>query len=289
MNIDIRDKPALSNEDILSLNFIKRPSPYFFRNHYREGLRSRLMQVLDPGDVAREATGVVQDGMRFFPVAQPLAMFRIFKKKFSSVGEIQKEIDNYKLVQQYLPESHYAISSEFMVDYIRENQKTILLCGIQEYVPGEALDPWHENALLKFESVFHKFPKEVLETATQNLASFIDGIKQMVGQSGFIPDLAGVGNLILTSRGEIKIVDINNISEVSYTAHIPVDDKGYPVSDKSIQAIFQLERQVLRRSTVADETLYRFFLQPQRMKDVKELEIHFHQVVANSGNYPAVG
>jgi len=288
MTIDIRDKPTLSHDDIIRLNFIKYPSRYFFRNHFREGLRSRLIQVLKLSDVALETRGILQHGICMFPIAQPVAMLRIFKNKFSSLSDIQKEIDNYKILQQWLSKFHYAVSSEFMVDYIRGRHKSILLCGLQEYVQGESVDPWHANARLKIEGIVKRSPEGTLETALENLASFVNCIKNIIMKTGTIPDLAGVGNLIMTALGIVKLVDINNISKLSMDHHIPVDDKGYPVSDKSVQALFQIETQILGRTKNPADTLYGFFLDPKRMKAVRELETSFHQITAHTGNYPSV-
>jgi hypothetical protein len=288
MTPDIRDKPTLSHDDIIALNFIKRPSRFFFRHHFREGLRSRLIQVLKLSDVLIETEGIVQQGIAMFPTAQPVAMLRIFKNRFSSLHDIQKEIDNYKILQQSLPTSHYAVSSEFLVDYTRGPDKSILLCGLQEYVQGDSLDPWHENALLKIESMVNGRHKAVLKSALESLASFVKCIRSFTMKTGCIPDLAGVGNMIMTSSGVVKLVDINNISRVSMKHQIPVDDKGYPVTDKSIQALFQIETQLLGRPKDTADDLYCFFLDPHRMKAVRELEMIFHRTAAHCGNYPSV-
>ena len=127
-----------------------------------------------------------------------------------------------------------------------------------------------------------------LNTALENLASFVNCIKNIIMKTGTIPDLAGVGNLIMTPLGIVKLVDINNISRLSMDHHIPIDDKGYPVSDKSIQALFQIETKILGRPRDGVDTLYRFYLDHQRMKEVRELETSFHQITAHSVNYPSV-
>ena len=286
--MDIRTQPTLSHDDIVKLNFIRRPCPYYFRIHFREGLRSRLLQVLNPEDVRHENQGAIQHGMRLYPVAQPVAMLRIFKKQFIAWQEVQKEIQNYKLIQRYVPPQHYAASSEFIVDYVQNDKNQILLCGLQEYVSGEAIDPWHENTRLKIETDMHNTATGSLDLALSNLASFIGCIKTMARQTQTIPDLAGVGNLILTPEAEIKLVDINNISRFSYETAIPLDDKEYPVSDKSIQALYNLESQVLGHKKAGDETLYRFFLNPLRIQAVREVEIAFQKKTAPYGNYPVV-
>ena len=88
--------------------------------------------------------------------------------------------------------------------------------------------------------------------------------------------LAGVENLLITHTGDIKLVDINNISKVTFEPTISIDDKGYPVCDKSIEALSLLEQKLLARPIDMRETIYRAFLDPQRMKDVKALEKEFH-------------
>ena len=93
----------------------------------------------------------------------------------------------------------------------------------------------------------------------------------MILQTNRVPDLAGVGNLILTRSGNIKLVDINNISRVSFDRTIPLDDRGYPVCDKSIEALSLLERKLTGRSLDGRDIIYNTFLDPERMKDVKEI------------------
>jgi len=285
--MDIRTKPTLSHNDIVNLNFIRQPCSYCFRIHYREGLRSRLLQVLKAEDVLLETQGVLQEGIRLFPVAQPVAMLRIFKKQFKIWTEVQKEIENYKLVQRHVFAHHYAASSEFIVDYMQGGNNQIMLCGFQEYVPGEAVDPWHENTRLKIETDMDNSPTGTLDLALSNLASFIGCIKDMALQTQTIPDLAGVGNLILTPKAEIKLVDINNISGFSHETTIPLDDKNYPVSDKSMQALYNLDTQVLGNDQAENEELYRFFMDPQRIRAVREIEIAFQKRTAQPTNYPA--
>ncbi len=70
-------------------------------------------------------------------------------------------------------------------------------------------------------------------------------------------------------------MDINNISRVSFKATIPLDDRGYPVCDKSIEALSLIERKLLGCSIDAQDPLYRVFLDPERMKEVKSIEEEF--------------
>jgi hypothetical protein len=98
----------------------------------------------------------------------------------------------------------------------------------------------------------------------------------MILEARYVPDFAGVENLLITPAGDIKLVDINNISKVSFTADIRLDDKGYPVCDKSIEAVAMLEKELLGKPIDRTEKLYQIFLDPQRMKDVGALEDKFH-------------
>ena len=70
--------------------------------------------------------------------------------------------------------------------------------------------------------------------------------------------------------------------------HIPIDDKKYPVCDKSVQALFQIETRILGRPKDASDLLYDFFMDPLRMADVRQLETAFHMETAHAGNYPSV-
>ena len=115
---------------------------------------------------------------------------------------------------------------------------------------------------------------------------FIQSVKKMILEAKYVPDFAGRENLILTLAGNIKLVDINNISKVSFGATILLDDKGYPVTDKSIEAISILEQKLLDRPIAKTDTVYRVFLDPDRMKRVKKLEEAFHASVKFSEHYP---
>ena len=137
---DIRDRGTITHEDVLGLNFIRKPSPHYFRGHFREGLRSRIIQVLNPGDVQAESNGLMQAGIKRYPLARPLRMLRIFRKPISSLRDITDEIVNYQIIQKHLPSAYYASSSEFLVDYRKPDKCEIVLCGLQEFVDGEALD-----------------------------------------------------------------------------------------------------------------------------------------------------
>jgi hypothetical protein len=85
MTQDIRDQPYLNEEDFLALNFVKHPGGYTFRRHYRQGLRSHIMEVLHPEDIKNETKGIIIRGLRSYPRAVPLKMFRIFRTKFETL------------------------------------------------------------------------------------------------------------------------------------------------------------------------------------------------------------
>jgi hypothetical protein len=287
MKEDVREKASLSHHEVVALNFVRDPGTYFFRRHYKQGLRSHVMEVLRRDDVERERTGVVIEGVRWFPKARPIKMLRIFRTKFNGLAQALEEVKRVKIIEKYLAPDHVAMSDEFLVDYIMDGRRDFILCGLQEAVEGEILDPWSpitEAHLTELFSRMGRNPTETQEMDTERLVrrarkrvhKFIEGVKRMVLEGNHVPDLAGVGNLLLTPEGEVKIVDINNISRVPYGPAIPIDDKGYPVCDKSVQALALLEQKILGNTMKVEEAVYKTFLDSQRMRDVKVLEDKFH-------------
>ena len=283
---DIRDKPFLNHKDILDLNFIRDPGIYLYRKHYRMGLRSHIMEVLDPGDVKHETKGIIVDGLRWYPRAEPLGMLRIFRTRFNTLKDAEEELRRVKIIYAFLAPDHVAKSEEFLEDYARHKKHEILLCGLQEYVEGEVLEPWSHldkghvvthmcNMLFKKAGGSGDTADRWKHGVEQKAENFIAGVKQMILEANHVPDLAGVGNLILTHSGHIKLVDINNISKVSFDSIISLDDRGYPVCDKSIEALSLLEGKLLGRPLHRNDPAYKVFLDPERMKDVKAIEDGF--------------
>lgn len=284
---DIRDKPYINEKDVMGLNFIKVPGIYVFRRHYRQGLRSHIMEVLDRDDMEKESRGLIIDGIRWFPRAKPLKMLRIFRTKFYHLNEALDEVGRVKTIVKYLGPEHLALSDEFLVDYITPRRRDFVLCGLQDFVDGEILDPWNpldKSHLISLwermgggkEYVSEKGRKRFIQIVTKNSESFINKVKKMIYEANHVPDLAGVGNLILTPSGDIKLVDINNISKVTFESAIRLDDKGYPVCDKSIEALSLLEQKLLHRPINMGERIYGTFLDPQRMDHLRALEREFH-------------
>ena len=287
MTEDIRDKTYITHEDILSLNFIREPAAYVFRKYHKQGLRSHIMEVLDPEDVLKQKNGEMIDGIRIFPWAVPLKILRVFRTKFSCMEDVFEEITTLKIIEKYLPKDSYAKSDEFIADYILNDTKDIVLCGLQEYIEGEVLNPWDPIPEAQLADIFaqadvkksdkHRTgPEQRIQKFYKKVEDFIDCVKKMILEAHYVPDFAGVENLLITPAGDIKLVDINNISKVSFTPDISLDDKGYPVCDKSIEAVSMLEREVLGKPIGHTEKIYQVFLDPQRLKDVRALEDKFH-------------
>ena len=156
MTKDIRDKAHISHEDIIELNFIRKPGAYVFRKYHKQGLRSQIMELLDPDDVIKQNRGEIINGILFFPWAMPLKMLRIFKTRFDSLTDVFEEIRKVKIIEKYLPSDSYAKSEEFIVDYIWNVNRDFILCGLQEYVAGEILNPWETTGLNQLENLFAK-------------------------------------------------------------------------------------------------------------------------------------
>lgn len=290
---DIRDHAYISPEDVTRLNFIRKETPFRFRRHYRQGLRSHIMEVLDPARLADETTGVMTDGIRTFPKAVPLRMLRIFRSRFASKSDAMEEIVKYRYLLRFLPPGSFAVSDEFLVSYRTPRGWDVLLCGWQEYMIGKTLDPWRivdsedlraffeemrADSRFRIQQPVDALTKRFLDYA----ADLIDGVKAMVLQAGHIPDLAGVGNLLVSPDGRPKLVDINNITPVSFSPEIRVDDKGYPVCDKSIEALSILESHLPNRNIADHDPVYRHFLTPARRKAVRLLEERFYNALATA-------
>ncbi len=312
MEEDIREKVDIRSKDVTDLNFIRDTGRYVFRRHYRQGLRSRIMAVLDAGDVRVEAEGRMEGGIRVFPRALPKKMLRIFMSRFKRTSEALAEARIYKLIEASLGAGHVAASSEFIVSYRRDGgRQEILLCGLQDYVAGEILDPWElergeleRGELTGRESDREKLFREsstrgnhlaglcrsiqakqgvagdealsdLIERAWSSTEDLVSRLKQMILKTRCIPDLSGIGNLILTNDGDIVLVDINNVSTVIMDDLIRTDDKGYPVCDKSIEVVAILERRLLERTIDMANPIYGHFLDPARMRRVSRLEEEF--------------
>ena len=281
----------------MGLNFIKKQDTYVFRKYYKQGLRSQIIEILISSDAVKQDKGEIINGIRFFPRARPLNILRIFRAQFESVENVFEEIKKYKILEDYLPPDAYSKSCEFIVDYIREGKRDFILCGLQEYIEGKVLNPWdlfYKNHLINLVRSMQDQGHNPLKMTTGQLfqrvkkqaSKFIDSLKRMILEANYVPDLAGIGNLILTAYGNIKLVDINNISRVSLGPDIGLDDKGYPVCDKSIEAVSIMEQKLLDRAIDETETIYKIFLDPERIKRVKDLEEKFHHTSKFGGLYP---
>jgi hypothetical protein len=287
---DIRDKPHLDHDEILALNFIRSPGYYLFREHYYTGLRSHIMEVLDPADVERQTKGVFIDGLRWYPRAEPLKMLRIFRIRFNDLGDAEEEIRKVKMIQEYLAPDHLARSEEFLLSYTDRGKSEILLCGLQEYVKGEMLDPWSTLDKNHLVSLFgrmasEKAADEWVREVGKKAENFVMKLRRMILEKNVVPDLAGMGNLIITPSGHIKLVDINNISKVSFHPFIRLDDKGYPVCDKSIEALSLIEHKLLNRPVSRTDFIYKTFLEPERMKEVKKHVKKFHLTMKSTTSH----
>ena len=288
MSMDIRDKAFISHADVIGLNFINDSGPYVFRRHYRQGLRSHVLEVLKRVDVEREKNGLEVHGVRWYPKAKPLKMFRIFKSRLATLELALREINRVKITERFLAPDFLATSSEFIVDYETPEGRDLLLCGFQEYEAGEIVDPWcilgrRTFVAAMYESMRGNFDglemtrEDWMMTVRKRAAEFIQRIKAMIHQAGYIPDLAGIGNLVVIPTGEIKLVDINNISKVVFDSKIRLDDRGYPVCDKSIEALSLLDEKIVGHTLDRREEIYRTFLDPGRRKEVKGYEEIFYR------------
>lgn len=282
---DIRDQACLSGSEVQQLNFINASGRYTFRKYYRSGLRSHIFEVLLAEDVLRETRGEIVDGIRLFPRARPKKMFRILRNRFENKAAVFHEIEKYNLLLKFLGPALIAKSDEFIVDYTGTGTSRIVLCGLQEYVEGEILDPWRLSGKDDLKNLFRSTSNRefqhpaVVRKARQAVAAFVKKTRRMITDTGYIPDLAGIGNLVLTPDGNLKLVDINNIVKINLDDTIRIDDKGYPSCDVSVEVLSILERDILQSEISMDDPLYRLFLAPERKKKVRLLEKEFYNTL----------
>lgn len=280
---DIRDRAHLSGSEVQKLNFVNDSSRYIFRKHYRSGLRSHIFEILAAQDVLKETCGEIIDGIRLFPRARPKKIFRILRNRFKSTEAVFLEIKKYRMLLKFIGPEFIAQSDEFIVDYTGTGASQIVLCGLQEYIEGEILDPWKlfGKGYLQdlFKPYIHGEPhlQALVCNARKNIKKFVKKTRQMITDTGYIPDLAGVGNLVLTPDGALKLVDINNIVKIKFDDSILIDDKGYPSCDVSIEVLSILEQKILQKEIDMDDPFYRLFLSPGRKKRVKALEKEFYK------------
>lgn len=256
MNIgDIRDKSWVSHADILQLNFIRNETTVYFRQHHRQGLRSLILEVLEPAALEMEQKGVVVDGVRRYPRAVPQKMFRIFRARFRSLESALADIRRIQVVLAHLTGRHMAASQEMLSSYRLSDRSQMVLCGLQRYVEGQPLDLWGRLPGM----------------APAEISAFVRRVKRLARENGLIPDLAGIGNLVLTPDGRLVLVDINNISNIHLDDRIRLDDQAYPVCDKSVEALFLLESRISNSNPEPDDPLYTHFLEPGRRRQVENL------------------
>jgi hypothetical protein len=290
---DIRDKSIIRHEDVIALNFIRDTGNYVFRRHHLNGLRSHIMEVLAIEDVKKETQGVIVNGIQRFPMAKPVKMLRIFRKRFSGFEEILDEIRRFQIVGKYLSSIHLAMSEEFIVDYRMGKNRDILLCGLQEYVEGECLDPWTVQKNNCLENLAEKLAESpgrgeffsksgLIRRIGKSVESFVIQVKKMIREARCVPDLAGNRNILVTCEGHVKLVDINNISYISSDGCVLMDDFNYPVCDKSIEALSLIEQKLLGRRIEKTDPVYMSFLNPERLREIDRLTIRFQKSMQQS-------
>ncbi|MBT3175922.1 MAG: hypothetical protein HOG03_04210 [Desulfobacula sp.] len=282
---DIRNQAYLTESEVLKLNFINDSSHYIFRKYYRSGLRSHIFEILAVEDVLKETKGEIIDGIRMFPRAKPKKIFRILRNRFKNKEAVFEEIKKYHLLLQFLGPDCIAQSEEVIVDYTAAGKNHIVLCGLQEYIEGEILDPWRQGLscdrflldMFKSTTGSGSQLEEKVKNARINIDTFVQRTRQMIAGTGYIPDLAGLGNLILNHEGNLKLVDINNIVKIKFNDIVAIDDKGYPSCDVSVEVLSILERDILKKHIQTDDPLYQLFLSPERKIKVKALEKKFYK------------
>ncbi len=263
------------------IDFLRTPRGHHLRRHFRGGLRSHLFELICKQDLDAEHHGTRVNNMRIFPRAKPVKMLRILRNRFNSPDMALEEIKKYRILLEFLGADLVARSEEFIVEHREQGLSQILLCGLQEYVEGTILDPWHLSGEECLGHFYIPSPgislKGFIRQALADISDFVTAITAMIKTDHLIPDLAGDGNLMLTPGGRLKLVDINNIIAIQPGPAIQLDDKGYPCCDKSVEVLSILAHRILHRPLFPDDPFYQRFLVPDRKQRVRELEQRFYQ------------
>ena len=297
MGKDIRDIAFIDHTDVVGLNFIKPDCKYIFRRHFRQGLRSHILEILDPADIELEKSGTLINDTLHFPKARPKKVLRIFRTRFANADQALSEIQRVKITERILTPDFIARSIEILVEYHGPEKGTPLLCGLQEYIVGVIVDPWtqlKEATLLKvlYDSLKTLAPNDLpdhdkwVAAVYKYGTQFIANVKRLMVEASHIPDLAGIGNVLITPSGRLKLVDINNISKVVLDDTIRVDDRNYPVCDKSIEALALMESKLLGRTIDYSEPIYSLFLTEERKRKVQEIEKQFISQISLENTLP---
>ncbi len=208
-------------------------------------------------------------------IVEYIRVERTGTERIESTEAESKEIENIEA------ESAEAENTE--TENTETEKSEIVLCGLQEYVVGTILDPWSLLTQAPLDAFYQaKFPddhsvNERMTKAFDSIEAFVKQTREMIINTGYIPDLAGNGNLILIPEGGIKLVDINNIIKVHHTDTIYLDDKNYPSCDKSVEVLAILEQKILKTGIIPDDPLYGHFLSVERKNRVKKFEEKFFQ------------
>jgi len=72
------------------------------------------MEVLDPEDVEKETKGVMIDGLRWYPRAEPLKMLRIYRMRFKNIEDGEEELKRVRIVETYLAPDYVASPKNFL-------------------------------------------------------------------------------------------------------------------------------------------------------------------------------
>ncbi len=243
----IRYQQSVSHDEVVGAGLA---SPnYHYQRHYLQGMRSHVIEVIPQQRWDDYTNGVVIDELRQWPKPVPVAMLRILKEEFAHIDDALAEARKTNLLQQHM-DGYVAKSLEF----IAGTQNDFYLCGSQKYIKGEIFGPW--GAInLKIDS--------------EKTRGFVTTVKNMVIKTGYIPDLVGNGNIIVSENGSLTLVDINNIQKVGINHQIKLDNKLYPIVDLSIEALFRIEQMI---GSVDDWSLYNHYRDPVRINEVTAIE-----------------
>ncbi len=180
-------------------------------------------------------------------------------------------------------------------DHLNCPSETVHLGKLQEYLDEFLPDPQVVRAqvhgtILELISVqrissrqTQERPSEVLNRYSKGteapigLARFISACKELHVAHGLLPDLVGLGNLIVW-QGKLLLLDLNtHQSHIERKAQkkgpaveIPVNNEGVPLWDWSLEVLARAETEILHRS-LASDVFYASLRDRARQKFLREL------------------
>ncbi len=172
------------------------------------------------------------------------------------------ELINY-IGDSFLPNPQ---QEEFLIDGVK---REIVTCN-EVSTKYNSTRPSLENFIRHLD----KLPSldDKLDYLTQ-LRKFVISCKFFFWETGSLPDLIGMGNIVPYDNG-IMLLDFNNVSfehelsDIGDGIKIPLDDNGNPIFDRSLHLLYQIEKYLLSYSqnNFSTQSFTRYYAKTHNLK-----------------------